>query len=219
MPSRRSGIFKKSYDKWLSCRLRRARSEKVFKCAVFLDIRIHFIPSCNNVSMAHISYIRNFSGILWCLLCVAMAFGDTQSRNGLQTYFSESYWDKYWILSSSGNLKIYRIAQNYLFCVITWLVVVISWWHSRTTYWSHVQGSKIQEKVCCPNTEFIQGRVWAVLSLEFMTPWRWETLVRNCHYSLRNNPEERTSHLLCSRSLEHVLQDSCYKFHTVYTKT
>jgi len=34
-----------------------------------------------------------------------------------------------------------------------------------TTYWSHLHGSRIQKKACCPNVEFIQGRMWVVKRL------------------------------------------------------
>jgi hypothetical protein len=37
-----------------------------------------------------------------------------------------------------------------------------------TTYWSHPRSSRIQNKAHSPNTEFIQGRVWAVKSLSSM---------------------------------------------------
>jgi len=66
-----------------------------------------------------------------------------------------------------------------LFWGITQRVVVISYRRFGTTYQSHPQGQKSKKKknkmgpICCP-----------------------ETSVRNCHYSLRNAPEERSSQLL-----------------------
>ena len=42
-------------------------------------------------------------------------------------------------------------------------------------------------------------------------PIGWpETSVRNCHYSLRNRPEERSSHLLCGGSLKSLLRTPCF---------
>ena len=42
-----------------------------------------------------------------------------------------------------------------LFWVITQRVEVISYRHFWTTYWSQLQGLRIQKKAHCPNTEFI----------------------------------------------------------------
>jgi len=47
-------------------------------------------------------------------------------------------------------------------------VVLISYRRYGTTYQSHPQGSRIQQKACTPKTEFIKGRVWAVKSLSRM---------------------------------------------------
>jgi len=45
-----------------------------------------------------------------------------------------------------------------VFWVITQQVVVISYEQFGTIYYSHLQGSRIQKKACCPDTDFIQGR-------------------------------------------------------------
>jgi len=42
-----------------------------------------------------------------------------------------------------------------------------------TTHWSHLQGSRIQKKACCPNVEFIQGRVWVVKRLSSVVSANW----------------------------------------------
>ena len=93
-----------------------------------------------------------------------------------------------------------------LFWVITQRVVVISCRRFVTACRSHPQGSGIQKKACSPNTERIYGRAWAVKSLSItgatgfvLGSWTVrmgpigcpETSVRNCHYSVRNNSEER----------------------------
>ena len=51
------------------------------------------------------------------------------------------------------NCNMLRTA---LFQVITQTVVVISYRQFGTTYQSQRQGSRIQKKARCPNTEFIQ---------------------------------------------------------------
>jgi len=33
--------------------------------------------------------------------------------------------------------------------------VVISYQQFGTIYWSHLQGSRVKKKACCPNMEFI----------------------------------------------------------------
>jgi len=58
--------------------------------------------------------------------------------------------------------------------------IVVSYRRFGTTYRSRLQGSRIQTgPICCP-----------------------ETSVRYYHSSLRNNPEERSSHLLSGTSLK-----------------
>ena len=70
-----------------------------------------------------------------------------------------------------------------LFWVITQRVVLISYLRLGTTYDSHLQGVKNPLKmgpIGCPETSLL-----------------------NCHYSLRNNREERSSRLvLCQLILE-----------------
>jgi len=80
-----------------------------------------------------------------------------------------------------------------LFWVITQRIVAIPYRRFGTTYRSHLQGQEIQ--------------------LFFLISWPMkiggtgcpETSVRNYHYTLRNNPEERRSHLLCGRSLKYAV--------------
>jgi len=71
-----------------------------------------------------------------------------------------------------------------LFCVITQRVVVISYRRFGTTYRSHLQGPFRERTVSCP-----------------------ETSAKNYHYSLRNNTEERRSHLLRGGKLKSRLVD------------
>ena len=71
-----------------------------------------------------------------------------------------------------------------LFWGITQRVVVISCWSFGTTSRSHLQGSRL---IGCP-----------------------ETSVINYHYSLRDSPEERSSHLLRGGSLQSVMYASCF---------
>ena len=73
-----------------------------------------------------------------------------------------------------------------LFWVITLRVVVIYYRCFGTTYRSHLQGSRI------------------------VYPWKWVgKSVRNYRYSLRNNPEECTSHLLSRGSLKSFIFWAC----------
>jgi len=62
-----------------------------------------------------------------------------------------------------------RYMRTALIPVITQRVVVMSYRCFRTTNLSHLQGSRM-EPICCP-----------------------ETSLKNYHYSLRNNPEVRSS--------------------------
>jgi hypothetical protein len=55
-----------------------------------------------------------------------------------------------------------RYSRTALFWVIMQQVMVIFYGCCRTTCQSQPQGSRIQKKAICPNTEFIYGRVWAV---------------------------------------------------------
>ena len=67
-----------------------------------------------------------------------------------------------------------------LFWVITQRVVVISYRRFETNYLSHLQESRI--------FFWIDPCMWDPIGCP-------ETSVTNYHYSLRNNPEERSSHL------------------------
>jgi hypothetical protein len=75
----------------------------------------------------------------------------------------------------------------------------------RTTHWSHLQGSTIQKKAFCPNTEFIYGRVWEMKSLSSVVSasrvekvaGREGSVVVSAAYSIKQtqealNPEVRT---------------------------
>ena len=77
---------------------------------------------------------------------------------------------------------IYRTA---LFLVIMQRVVVIPYRHFGTTYWSHLQGSRLD------SWPLKKGPIGC-----------HETSVRNHHYSLHNSPENRNSHLLRGGSLK-----------------
>jgi len=72
-----------------------------------------------------------------------------------------------------------------------------------TTYRSRLQGSVKMGPIDCPE---ISVRNLGPLKISWplkMGPIGFpETSVRSCHYSLRNNPEERSSHLLCGESLK-----------------
>jgi len=73
-----------------------------------------------------------------------------------------------------------------LFGAITKPVVVISYRRFRTTYRFHLQGSRILEPIGCA-----------------------ETSIRNYLYSLRNNPEDSSSHLLRDGSLKSRTPTTC----------
>jgi hypothetical protein len=81
---------------------------------------------------------------------------------------------KYYVLKF--HCRRHFSLRTALFWVITQRVVAISHQRFGTTYRSHVHLSMGPRG--CP-----------------------ETPARNCHYSLRNYPEERSSHLLCGGSL------------------
>ena len=72
---------------------------------------------------------------------------------------------------------------------ITQRVVVIYWRRFGTTYWSQLQGSIIRSVLDS----------WPLQTGPTGCP---QTSVWNYHYSLRNKPEERNSHLLHGRSLK-----------------
>ena len=73
-----------------------------------------------------------------------------------------------------------RYMRTALFCVVTQRVFVISYGRFVTTYRSYIQGSRIQ-------TLFFYS--WPLKMWQIICP---ETSVRNNHYPLRNNPEERS---------------------------
>jgi len=56
-----------------------------------------------------------------------------------------------------------KVAENFWF--MTQRVVVISYRRFVTTYWFKFQGSRAQKTACNPNTEFLQGSVWADTTL------------------------------------------------------
>ena len=96
--------------------------------------------------------------------------------DGLQTYpkHIEIDWGNKLRINSASCWFYYVDVSR---CTVnkTYNLVVISYRRFGTSYRFHLQGSKILNMVPtgCP-----------------------ETSVRNYHYSLRNNPEERSSHLL-----------------------
>jgi hypothetical protein len=60
-----------------------------------------------------------------------------------------------------------------LFWVIMQRVVIICYQCFGTTYWSYLQRSRIQKKACCPNVDFIQGRVCVVKRLGSVVSANW----------------------------------------------
>ena len=72
--------------------------------------------------------------------------------------------------------------RSALFWVVTRRVVIISYRRFGTAYRSHLQG-------------------WRILFVKMVPICYPETSVRNCHYSLRNNPEKRSSLLLSWQNL------------------
>jgi hypothetical protein len=92
------------------------------------------------------------------------------------------------------------------FWVITQRVVAISYWRFGTTYRSHPQGSRIQR---------IKNS-WTLRMGPIGCP---ETSVRNCNYSLRNNPEERSSQLLRRGSLKSRTVNFCPKHFSFKTNS
>ena len=82
--------------------------------------------------------------------------------------------------------KVWWVLENAIFWAITLRLVVNPYRRFRTTYRSHFQGSMKTGPIRCP-----------------------ETSVRIYHYSLRNNPEERSSHLLRVESLEPRVIKGC----------
>jgi hypothetical protein len=93
------------------------------------------------------------------------------------------------------------ILRNALLWVITQRVVEISYRRFGTTYRSCLQGSRFQSQYGVHTGKSVTP--------EDETGSRPETSVRNNHYS-RNDPEERSSHLLRGGSLK-----SCTDFNTV----
>ena len=94
------------------------------------------------------------------------------------------------IVQDMNNFEINPL-RTALFCVITQPVAVISYRRFERTYWSHLQGSRIL------NLE--DGTTWTLKIGPIGCP---KMSVRNYHYSLCNNPEECSSHLLHSQSLK-----------------
>jgi len=100
-----------------------------------------------------------------------------------------------------------------LFWFITQRLVVISYRRFGTTYRSHLKGSGIQKETILDSLTPKVGRIGYP-----------ETSVRNYHYSLRNNPEERSSqcpvfqkpkvhrHIYNILLLEHIVSASSVHF-------
>jgi hypothetical protein len=86
--------------------------------------------------------------------------------------------------------KLVISIRTALFWVIAQQVAVISYCPFGTTYRSHLQGS-ISVKI-----------LFGLLTIENGTNRLYRNVARNCHYSLRNNPEECNSHLVRGRSLK-----------------
>ena len=96
-----------------------------------------------------------------------------------------------------------------LFWAITQCVVVIRYRRFGTTYWNHIQGSKLFVLLTLDNISATSSRVkntkdsWPSKMLPICCP---ETSVRNYHYSLCNSPVEHSSHLLRGVSLKSNIQ-------------
>ena len=100
-----------------------------------------------------------------------------------------------------------------LFWFIRQRVVIISYWRFGTTYRSHLQGSGIQKEIILDSLTPKMGPIGCP-----------ETSVINYHYSLRNNPEERSSqcpvfqkpkvhhHIYNILLLEHIVSASSVQF-------
>jgi len=111
--------------------------------------------------------------------------------------------------STSVN-KIQEAKIIALFWVIMQQVVVIYYGPFGTTFRSHLQVSRIQKKSLLPHYGFNIGKSvsflldsWIRNLVPIVCP---ETSVINYHYSLRNNPQERSTHLLRSGKPE-ITQD------------
>ena len=86
-----------------------------------------------------------------------------------------------------------------LFWTITQLAVIILYWRFGTSYRSYLLRSRTQEAFL---------NFWP----HEMGPIRCpETSVRNYHYSLRNNSEERSSRILRGGSLKSLWRGSVFK--------
>jgi len=80
------------------------------------------------------------------------------------------------------------LCRSALFWDITQLTVAIPYRHFGTTYRAHLQRSR--------------NRSWIFRSLKMSSIVCLETSVRNYHYPLRNDTEERSSRLLRGGSLK-----------------
>jgi hypothetical protein len=85
-----------------------------------------------------------------------------------------------------------------LIWVVPRRVLVISDGRFGTNYLSHLQGSIL----------------FLFLTLEDGTDRLSETSVRNFHYSLRNNPDERISRILALRASDWCNYCACYEVST-----
>jgi len=88
------------------------------------------------------------------------------------------------------------ILSTTLFWVITQRLVVIYYRPFGTIHRSQLQGSRF---------------LLDSLPLKMGPTGCPETSVRSCHYSLRNNPEERSSHMLHGRSLKSRIKWYCMR--------
>jgi hypothetical protein len=104
----------------------------------------------------------------------------------------------------SARTALFRVIRKH---------VVICYWHSRTTCWSHPQGSRIQEndswalrlrsRNVGKNPKGLGS--WTLRMGSIGCP---ETSVRNYHYSMRNNAEECSFQLPRSEVWNHAW---CFK--------
>jgi len=123
-------------------------------------------------------------------------------------------------LISISETKTGNHAVGHLYCIIgTVRVTGQSQSHVTWFYLIHKKTTQPKPDILAPwlerdNRALLDYYVESssnFLSTFWNNPWRWrpigwpETSVRNCHYSLCNNPEERSSRLLPGVSLKLLL--------------
>jgi len=109
---------------------------------------------------------------------------------------------------TKNTMSITHRMRTALFWVITQRVMLLLCRCFVTTYWSHI--SKVKNSRIPPLGFWSHLRRSKIQEHFFLDYWTLkmgpigcpETLIRNCHNSLRNNPEERSSDIFRGRSLK-----------------